>query len=80
MPNEAVTTPMRFNLNHDVRIKLTDYGRKLLAEMAFAPAFKPDADGWSKEQLWQVMATFGPVLGNGFPVPFETEIELLPFL
>lgn len=36
-----------------------------------------DADGWCEMQLWDVMRVFGHGMGNGLPVPIETEIEIL---
>lgn len=35
-----------------------------------------DADGWTRMQAWDVMRTWGERMGNGFPVPFETTIEV----
>jgi hypothetical protein len=33
-------------------------------------------EGFIKMQLWEVMQLFGHKMGNGMPVPFETEILL----
>ena len=73
---------VRFNINGDVRVKLTPLGRQI-----WRSYWKPhdpegnmekkiDPDGWLKIQLWEVMATFGPHMYNGGDVPFETEIIL----
>jgi hypothetical protein len=59
----------RFNINHHVRVRLTDRGRSHLARIG-----REAKEEW---QLWDLMHTFGPVLSNGMPIPFETEIELL---
>lgn len=82
---------MMFNINHEVRVRLTNVGRKAhrenhdnlykfmgekANEFAYLPP-KEDADGWSKWQLWELMREFGRCCGNGFPVPFETEIEII---
>lgn len=64
------------NLNHRVRFKLTDDGRKRIAEFDAAmneicrtpEKFKydwfrfhaPDAEGFYSEQLWSLMQMFGP--------------------
>lgn len=66
---------MKFNINHKVRIQLTDVGRKAWAEQGnhWNP---PDAAGFLTEQLWQIMQTFGPLCDNGAPVPFHTDIEI----
>lgn len=79
---------IRFNLNHHVRVRLTDFGRaehqrqwQDIAELTSLPYTPPkeDAEGWSEWQLWSLMKTFGPCIYMGMPkVPFETDIELLP--
>jgi hypothetical protein len=78
---------MKFNINHKVRVKLTDNGRGILSrkEHAFSEAFDLPAkeplvrevDGWSEWQLWDLMREFGPHIYNGCKVPFETEIEII---
>ena len=79
---------MKFNVNDTVRVRLTDYGRRCLAEnyhrlsVSFgapihAPNPKPDADGWTEWQLWELMQEFGSHMSMGSPVPFETTIELV---
>jgi hypothetical protein len=79
---------MKFNINHDVRVKLTDRGMSLHKEShdkfwaqfeREAPKYTPpkeDADGWSTWQLWTLMHDFGPYISM-FDTPFETEIELV---
>lgn len=81
---------MKFNINHFVKVKLTDHGRKHLKKLhgelykhrAFEkiPDYKPpkeDEQGWSSWQFWDLMNRFGDVLSNGAPLPFETEIEVV---
>jgi hypothetical protein len=81
---------MRFNVNHNVKVKLTDAGRRahrknhddLLAKWPTdeKPEYRPpeeDAEGWSTWQLWRLMQEFGPHLYNGCDVPFETELKIL---
>ncbi len=79
---------MRFNVNHNVRVKLTDRGREclegnhktLFRKRQFPPPYQPpeeDEDGWSTWQLWVLMEQLGPHVHNGLDVPFETEIEIL---
>lgn len=80
-------TLLPFNVNHCVRVKLTDYGRTILRQnheevrgllpkgVRFNyPEPKEDADGWSSHQLWQLMVQFGQYMHNGGKLPFETEI------
>ena len=35
-----------------------------------------DEDGWSKWQLWELMASFGAHMHNGCTVPFELNIRI----
>jgi hypothetical protein len=65
-----------FNVNHEVRVRLKERGRAIVAEER--PHKRVDADGWSTWQLWDLMQCFGPHIVFGGPVPFETNIELLP--
>lgn len=81
---------MRFNVNHKVRVRLTDEGRRLLIEkrkrlneilrasQAVPHEDMPfvEVDGWSEWQLWQLMAHFGEHIGMGVGLLFETDIEL----
>lgn len=77
------------NLNDRVRVRLTDIGRehhRKQHEEVFAPYGdrfpytppKVDADGWSEFQHWQLMQDFGPKVGLGMNVPFETTIQIAP--
>jgi len=80
---------MKFNINDEVRIKLTDEGRERHraqhdALMNRIPAsarfdYRPpveDSEGWSKWQLWVVMETFGPHTHLGSRNCFDTTIEI----
>ena len=79
-----------FNVNHTVRVQLTDEGRQLLREghqRLWADWPKPpyeysepkeDADGWSEWQLWSLMHDLGPHCVMGNPAPFKTTIEFRP--
>lgn len=83
---------MRLNINDNVRVKLTPYGRQMhranydAMPTATRERYKyspPDEDesGWSTWQLWDLMREFGTHVGFGM-LPFETEIEIvgeLPF-
>lgn len=81
----ASSGEIRFNVNHFVRVKLTDRGRKILREnyardmgaMANKHPYletTPDAEGWTRFQLWDLMREFGGSIGCGMNGPFETEI------
>lgn len=75
-----------FNINSYVYVKLTKKGLDILkkehddlkyfyGDKGSLPDFEPPAansDGYSKFQLWSLMATFGGDCFNGCDVPFET--------
>jgi hypothetical protein len=83
---------VRFNINHNVRVRLTDFGHQIvwkrhaeLSEFLKSVGGPPlsgdgatteDNEGWSEWQLWKLMETFGPHIRMGADVPFETEIEI----
>lgn len=67
------------NVNHNVKVKLTDRGVAFLKEnnAKYGGGYrdsKIDSDGYYETQLWELMSTFGPKLGMGSPLLFETEI------
>ena len=81
-----------FNVNYEVKVKLTDYGRAVHKEdhRAFwtenrrpdlVASYKPpveDAEGWSTWQLWGLMEKFGQHMIIGFDhLPFEPDIQLI---
>lgn len=89
MSNDVSEVAMRpmftFNINSNVRVKLTDHGRAvnkaswdaLFVDAAFKPEYSPpqeDGDGWSKWQLWSLMGRFGECMSPGATLCFETEI------
>ena len=78
---------VKFNLNDEIRVKLTDLGYGILAndhnEIWFpghvqrdADSFKEEADaeGYTAFQAWQFMEIFGPSTGVGVRPSFATEI------
>ena len=68
---------MKFNINHTVKIKLTDHGRAILNRQR--PSLLDrlvEVDGWSEWQFWVLMQEFGNHVYNGCQLPFETEIEI----
>ncbi|HQS59767.1 MAG: hypothetical protein B7Y56_03200 [Gallionellales bacterium 35-53-114] len=82
---------MNFNINHTVRVQLTDNGRALHKEEHLnfwgnsghpkAPEYVPpkeDIQGWSEWQLWVLMEAFGSYMQLGFDLPFNPTIELVP--
>lgn len=86
---------VKLNINDTVKVKLTQQGRELhriahikfWSERGYMDANKPfpyrapeeDVEGYSRWQLWDLMATFGPYIYMDCDPPFETEILLPPF-
>lgn len=82
---------MKFNVNNNVRVRLTAEGldilrvqhEKLAKEypkvLAYRAPFTPPAsvDGWTTYQLWWLMAVFGNYMSCGCNPPFETEIDIV---
>ncbi len=79
---------IEFHINNYVYVKLTDCGRDTLRQNhdelnVFAKGtlgeYKPpkeDEAGWSKWQLWCLMAELGGKCYNGGKVPFEAGIRI----
>ena len=80
---------MEFNINHYVKVKLTERGRKILKEqheefvraspgisenMKIYKPQKEDDEGWSTWQMWDLMSTLGQHWYMGSIPPFETVI------
>ena len=76
-----------FNINDQVQVQLTDYGRaclrknyeELVARWGGPAPFKfrlpeEDSEGWSKWQLWRLMEELGPHIG--MELPFKVRIRL----
>jgi hypothetical protein len=83
---------MKININDTVKVRLTKLGRTIAAQERecirsilarngcvnlMLPERKPDAEGWTEWQLWDLMQVFGPRLYHGGDPPFETEIEIV---
>ena len=78
-----------FNINETVRVRLTDFGRKvhrerfrklnaqipLSADLKYTPP-KEDDEGWSEWQMWVLIDTFGEHIGMCKQQPFQTNIEV----
>jgi len=80
---------MKFNLNHYIRVRLTEKGRylhrsrhqKLMTWISENNgrgieyiAPEVDKDGFCRFQGWDLMALFGPYMGMGSDLPLETEV------
>lgn len=73
----------RTNINSIIKVKLTEYGKRVLKEQHAAfckqhPQVKlaytkpvEDKDGYSRWQLWTLMKYFGPHIGMAMEPVFE---------
>lgn len=66
---------IKMNINDEIWVKVTALGRTLPG-VAEHLKFDREVMGWSKWQLWDFAATFGPAMFNGGKLPLETEISL----
>lgn len=82
-------TLLNFNVNDNVRIKLTDHGRQCLRKNYDKLAEScggrlpytfqlplEDADGWSTWQAWVLMQELGPHVYMGGENPFDLTIRI----
>lgn len=77
IPPRILSEQVEFNVNANVWVRVTDVGFTLLTENeARYVRIQQEANaGWSKWQLWQLMATFGRNIRMGGSPPFETTIR-----
>lgn len=74
---------IKFNINHKIKVKITDYGKQKLLEKYGQEYYKScinsyiDKDGYFEVQLWVAMEMFGEFLFNGTILPLETEIVFI---
>lgn len=83
---------MLFNVNHYVRLRLTDEGRRIHRAnydglMSGMPSHvrdtipyvppETDAEGWSKFQMWDAMRIFGPWMAMTARNPFDLTIDIV---
>lgn len=79
----------QFNLNHYVKVKLTDFGIQILKQrrddinaMIKERGGKGfgeyehifDAEGYTQFQAWDLMNTFGSYMSLGCKLPFELDV------
>jgi hypothetical protein len=72
---------VEFNINENVYVRLTPYGKKVLQERAVFYGYpyieKQEVDGWSRWQMWDLISTFGECLYLGAAqLPFLTDIRI----
>lgn len=71
----------KFNINHMVKVKLTNYGEKILdthlkmyekyMPLKYVDVYKTDELGYKIFQLWDLMNIFGVYICPGAPICFE---------
>jgi hypothetical protein len=82
---------MKFNLNDNCKVRLTDHGREILQRdhydfwmkcnhPEFANNYHPpieDVNGWSTWQMWILMQKLGQYQGIGVKNVFDLDIEIV---
>lgn len=66
-------TLMLVNLNDDIKVKLTDFGKEIFYKkldefdkrLVSSALLEEDENGWTKFQLWEFMNIYGKYLYNG---------------
>jgi hypothetical protein len=79
---DAPETPMQFNINDSVKVRLTDYGRDTLRQIQDArhSLTHMDSEGYTKFRLSELMDIFGSHIYNGsIRQCFYANIVLLDF-
>jgi hypothetical protein len=66
-----------YNINDNVKFRLTEYGKSVLYENDRASFYKPDDDGYYDMQIWVVMQIFGEKMyvGNN-EIFIENKIDI----
>lgn len=78
---------MKFNINDDVWVKLTDKGREIYyhkddnlnmfaGKLVIKPQHPTEINGWCKFLMWELIELFGRHISPTLELPFETEISL----
>ena len=77
---------MKFNINYDVRVKLTEYGEQVLdkrlndmygKEASIIKPYRQDGE-YFRFQMWDFMAMFGPFMFMGGEQVFvDNEAEIV---
>jgi hypothetical protein len=79
-PDAPAPTPIQFNINDFVKVRLTDYGRDILRQkLDSRHSFEQvDAQGYTRFKLWELMNIFGLHIYNGaMRQCFDANIVLL---
>ena len=65
----------KFNVNHYVKVKLTEYGKDVFKRKSYFKLKKEDEDGYTEFQLWDFMSIFGSEMRITLQnMPFDTNI------
>lgn len=63
---------MRMNINEFVYVRLSKFGLCKVQELGLEGCIPdPDAYGWTKMQMWELMRYFGPFMHLGGDMPFQ---------
>ncbi len=63
------------NINDDVSVRLTDYGRSIIPHVELM-YMKTDTDGWTRIQIYHLMRIFGPNIWSQKNVFERNEIKI----
>lgn len=89
--SKLVNNYTEFNINQNVCVKLTDFGKEILQRRRevfndflisrgekplYTDVIETDKDGYTKLQLWEVMNIFGSYINIDEQMPFETTIRI----
>jgi hypothetical protein len=67
-----------FNVNHNVKARLTSRGREIQTRyFQLSDGPQPDSEGWRTYQMWELMLIFGQHCYMGPEPPFETNIRIM---
>lgn len=62
---------VEINLNHNVKVRLTELGLDILDHSSMAGCYKPDHEGYYTFQLHMLIDIFGKHQYAGMTSPFE---------
>ena len=71
-----MTQMITVNINHDVKVKLTERGRTIYRS-TYGKDAKVDDEGYYTTQLHHLMYVFGRYLDIGAEIPFEMNLIVL---
>ena len=73
---------VKFNINEIVKVKLTDFGVKVLKQSYTRYGLESlkiikDEEGYTKFQMWELMSTYGKYMGLARENVFDLNIKIV---